>query len=160
LRSILGVVRAGIYSKVIAKILQMRDRKVADLGFGIPTLGNVIRMDNSTVAELSFEELSFEAVNGGLSGEALRLRLTEQEQWEEAESVLDGRQPRVDPDNADLEELGDGTRIYRLHEVDGTMDDLPARISRRLVKRLEAGAWVSDIVVDSYQRAGGPPIPL
>jgi len=121
-------------------------------------------MDSSQVALLTFEGL-----NGGLgedgrvivpSSEALSLRLGDQEHWEQAESVLDGRQPRVDPDNGELEELGDGIRTYRLHEVDGTIDGLPARISQRLVKRLENGIWETDIVVDSYQRGSSPPIAL
>lgn len=121
-------------------------------------------MDSSQVSLLTFE-----GVNGGPgeegrvivpSAEALCLRLSEQEHWEQAESVHDGRQPRCDPDHADLEELGDGIRTYRLHEVDGTMDDLPARISQRLVKRLEAGVWETEFVVDSYQRGSSPPIAL
>ena len=92
--------------------------------------------------------------------EALSLRLSEQEHWEQAESVQDGRQPRVDPDGADLEEIDDGIRLYRPHDVDGEMDGLPAVITQRLVKRLEAGSWRTEVVVDSYHRAGGPPIAL
>jgi hypothetical protein len=92
--------------------------------------------------------------------ETLSLRLTEQEHWQQAESVRDGRQPLIDPDGPDLEEIDHGVRQYCLHDVEGEMDGLPAVITQRLVKRMMAGIWTTEIVIDSYRRADGPPIAL
>ena len=94
------------------------------------------------------------------SGQALTLRLSEQEQWQQAESVQDGRQPRKDPDGGELEAIEDATRFYRVFEVDGELDGAPVVIAQRLVKRLEHGIWRSEVVVDSYRRSGPPSIAL
>ena len=94
------------------------------------------------------------------SGQALSLRLTEQEHWQQAESVEDGRQPRKDPDGGELEAIENATRFYRVFEVDGEMDGAPAVIAQRLVKRLEHGIWRSEVVVHSYRPSGPPSIAL
>jgi len=89
--------------------------------------------------------------------EALNFRLTQQEHWEQATAVHDGRQPRIDPDGAELERLDEGLRIYGLHEAYGTMDGRQALLSQRLVKSLSAtGVWESELVVEYYQHVDGP----
>ena len=67
--------------------------------------------------------------------------------------MRDGRQPRIDPEGAELQQLDEGLRIYRSHEVPGTMDGRPAILSQRLVKRLENGCWESEIEVEAYSYA-------
>jgi hypothetical protein len=90
--------------------------------------------------------------------EALGFRLAQQEHWRQAAAVGDGRQLRIDPDGAELEQLGDRVRIYRLHEAYGRIDGHAAILTQRLVKRLTPdGAWESELVVDSYQHIGGAP---
>lgn len=90
---------------------------------------------------------------------ALSFRLAQQEHWRQADGVRDGRQSHVDPHGAELEELGDRVRVYRLHEAHGRIDGRQAVITQRLVKRLGPdGIWESDLVVDSYQHVGGPDV--
>jgi len=127
-------------------------------------------MESQRIAVVQSFTVGLAGVRGGLdedgavivadTAHALSLRLTAQEHWEQAASVRDGLQPRIDPDYGDLEQLDEGVRSYRLHECEGTMDGLPALVSRRLVKRLVAGAWETEVVVDSYKRSGGPQIAL
>lgn len=54
-----------------------------------------------------------------LGAAALRRRLEEQQHWRQAQAVRDGRQPLVDPDRDELEQLGDGYRLYRFHGAGG-----------------------------------------
>ncbi|HUK44722.1 MAG TPA: hypothetical protein VLV28_05470 [Gaiellaceae bacterium] len=65
--------------------------------------------------------------------ERLRWRIEQQEHWRQADAVLDGRQPSVDPDLYELESLEDGLRLYT------------PRMTRagimRLCKRLVDGVW-------------------
>ena len=85
--------------------------------------------------------------------EALSFRLEQQMQWQEATAVRAGRQPQVDPDGAELEEIREGVRVYRSHEVPGLMDGRAALLTRRLVKRLENAYWESDVEVECYHYA-------
>jgi hypothetical protein len=85
--------------------------------------------------------------------EALKFRLEQQMQWQEATAVRAGRQPPVDPDGAELVGIGEGVRVYRAHEVPGTMDGRPALLTQRLVKRLENSHWESEFEVDCYRYA-------
>jgi hypothetical protein len=64
---------------------------------------------------------------------SLRRRLEQQAHWEQADAVREGRQLPIDPDGGDLEELGDGYRLYRVNRV-GTEP-------RRVCKRLVDGRW-------------------
>jgi hypothetical protein len=68
----------------------------------------------------------------------LRRRLEEQEHWRKADSVRDGRQPRVDPDKDELVMLGDDIRVYSLVRTRG-----PAR---RWCKRLVDGIWQYGVI--------------
>jgi hypothetical protein len=51
----------------------------------------------------------------------------------------------------ELEEIDEGVRIYRSHEVPGTMDGHPAILTQRLVKRLANGNWENDVDVECYR---------
>ena len=42
----------------------------------------------------------------------LQRRIEEHQHWRQAEAVRDGRQPAADPDAQELEEIGDGLRLY------------------------------------------------
>ena len=63
----------------------------------------------------------------------LRWRIEQQQHWRQAEAVLDGRQPAIDPDSEDLACVGDGIRIYsERFTADGRL---------RICKRLVDGVW-------------------
>jgi hypothetical protein len=65
--------------------------------------------------------------------EKLRWRIEQQQHWRQAQAVLDGRQPSVDPDQNDLEMFESDLRIYASRSTrDGVV---------RLCKRLVDGAW-------------------
>src|SRR5207247_10842257 len=88
-----------------------------------------------------------------VGAEALSFRFAQQANWEQAEAVRDGLQPRIDPDGSELQEIDEGLRIYRSHDVGGTIDGRPAIPSQRLVKRLAHGLWESEIEVECYRYA-------
>jgi len=91
-----------------------------------------------------------------VGAEAVTFRVAQQTHWEQAEAVGDGRQPRIDPDGIELEEIDEGIGIYRSHEVPGTMDGRPAILSQHLVKRLANGEWENDVEVDCYRYPDEP----
>lgn len=65
--------------------------------------------------------------------EELRWRIEQQQHWRQADAVLDGRQPSVDPDMNELVSLGDGIRVYsERFTTEGRL---------RLCKRLVGGLW-------------------
>lgn len=70
--------------------------------------------------------------------ETLRLRLEQQRHWSQAEAVRDGRQPRVDPDIDELEELSDGIRRYSVRRAGAG--------ARRMCKRLVDGMWQYELI--------------
>jgi hypothetical protein len=70
----------------------------------------------------------------------LSRRLEAQEHWRQATAVRTGEQPAADPDGQDIEELGDGIRLYR-READSP-------VGHRLCKRLVDGRWETSIEVD------------
>jgi len=91
-----------------------------------------------------------------VGAEAITFRVEQQAQWEQAEAVRDGTLPRIDPDGVDLAEIEEGIRIYRSHDVPGTMDGRPAILSQRLIKRLANGNWENDVEVESYRYPDAP----
>jgi hypothetical protein len=114
------------------------------------------------VARLSLErtpdQLGQQWVVERVGEEAVGFRVEQQAQWEQALAVRSGNQPPIDPDGVDLEEMDEGVRFYRSHDVPGTMDGRPATITQRLVKRLLQGYWENDIeVLEYYQRVLPPP---
>ena len=73
--------------------------------------------------------------------DSLRWRLEQQAQWRHAQAVLDGRQPSIDPDLADLTEIGEGLRLYSSRP---TRDGVA-----RLCKRLVDGVWEIGVIEEN-----------
>ena len=73
--------------------------------------------------------------------EKLRWRIEQQQHWRQAQSVLDGRQPSVDPDMEDLTSVGKDIRIYSERFTE------EGRV--RLCKRLVHGFWENGTIVES-----------
>jgi hypothetical protein len=115
----------------------------------------IVKMARVTV-ERTPDQLDQEWFIERTGAEALNFRIAQQENWEQAEAVREGRQPRIDPDGIELQDIDEGLRIYRSHEVRGTMDRRPAILSQRLVKRLANGLWESEIEVVNYRYARRP----
>ena len=70
-------------------------------------------------------------------------RIAQQQHWEQADAVRDGRQPAADPDLELLQDFGDGYRIYRAARGNGT-SGITTR--ERLTKTLVDGCWVADLL--------------
>ena len=83
----------------------------------------------------------------------LQKRIEEHQHWRQAEAVRDGRQPAADPDAQELEEIGDGLRLYGWEQQRARVAGGAAIVSLRLVKRLVDGHWERDAVPDD--RPGG-----
>ena len=72
----------------------------------------------------------------------LQTRLEDQEHWQRAEAVVRGEQPRVDPDANDLEETGDGIRLYGTREEHRRLvEGEQSLVIERMTKRLIDGSW-------------------
>ena len=63
----------------------------------------------------------------------LAVRIAQQEHWERAPAVREGRQPATDPDREQLEALGDDCRIYATHVTDGGNGTTVERFLKTLV---------------------------
>lgn len=63
----------------------------------------------------------------------LAIRIAQQEHWERAPAVREGRQPASDPDRERLEALGEGCRIYATHVTDGENVTTVERFLKTLV---------------------------
>lgn len=63
----------------------------------------------------------------------LAVRIAQQEHWELAQAVREGRQPASDPDRDQLEALGEGCRIYANHITDGEYGTTVERFLKTLV---------------------------
>jgi hypothetical protein len=74
--------------------------------------------------------------------EKLRWRIEQQEHWRQAQAVIDGRQPNIDPDLNDLTDFGAGLRVYS------------ARVTRdgviQLCKRLVDGVWEHGTIESAF----------
>jgi hypothetical protein len=84
----------------------------------------------------------------GNGARELSRRLEAQEHWRQATAVQTGEQPAADPDGQDLEELGDGIRLYRREAKAGMFNESDSRVGDRLCKRLVDGRWETSIEVD------------
>jgi hypothetical protein len=72
----------------------------------------------------------------------LQARIEQQEHWRKAPAVRRGEQPAVDPDVAELDEMGEGIRRYDVREEHREIvDGRPALVIQRLTKRLIAERW-------------------
>ena len=67
----------------------------------------------------------------------LAVRIAQQQHWELAQAVRDGRQPSSDPDGEQLEALGDGCRIYASEVTNGATGPTVERFLKTLVE----GRW-------------------
>jgi hypothetical protein len=79
----------------------------------------------------------------------LSRRLEAHEHWRQAPAVLRGEQPSTDPDAPDLEELGDGIRLYRREVQAGTVNGDSSPVTLRLCKRLVDGRWETSVETDA-----------
>ena len=75
----------------------------------------------------------------------LSKRLEAHEHWRQAPAVARGEQPATDPDAPDLEELGDGIRLYRRESEPTTNNGTTSPVGHRLCKRLVDGRWVTSM---------------
>jgi hypothetical protein len=72
----------------------------------------------------------------------LQARIEQQEHWRRAGAVRRGEQSATDPDSAELDELGDGVRLYNVREEHRQdVDGGPALVIQRLIKRLVDDRW-------------------
>jgi hypothetical protein len=78
----------------------------------------------------------------------LSKRLEAQEHWRQATAVQNGEQPAADPDAQDLEELGDGIRLYGRETQSGAVNGTDSRLTLRLCKRLVEGRWETSFEID------------
>ena len=68
----------------------------------------------------------------------LAARIAQQQHWELAQAVQDGRQPASDPDGEQLEAIGDGCRIYATEVTNGPNGRTSVE---RFLKTLVDGSW-------------------
>lgn len=78
--------------------------------------------------------------------DVLRRRIEEQEHWRQAAAVQAGRQAHVDPDRAELQELGQGVRLYGVEQRHEVADGYRALVTWRVCKRLREGYWERDLI--------------
>jgi len=72
----------------------------------------------------------------------LQTRLAHQEHWQQAAAVRRGDQPKADPDVWELEEIGEGIRLYSVREEQQRIvEGAEALVTTRMTKRLVDGWW-------------------
>jgi hypothetical protein len=87
--------------------------------------------------------------------QTLRDRLEQQEHWRQAEAVAHGQQPATDPDSSDLDELGDGVRLYGVREEHRqVVDGQPVLVIQRMTKHLVDGRWETVYEVERTRPLG------
>ena len=84
--------------------------------------------------------------------ELIRQRIEQHEHWRPAEAVVEGTQSPVDPDRDELEELGNGTRIYGLQQRHEIVEGTHALTTYRLQKRIVSGHWERELIVENVQQ--------
>lgn len=83
----------------------------------------------------------------------LRAWFEQQEHWRQAPAVQRGEQPAADPDAWELEELGEGLRLYNVREEQRqVVEGGRAVVIQRLTKRLEDGWWQTVYEVEHIRR--------
>jgi hypothetical protein len=84
-----------------------------------------------------------------VGAQKLRVRLAHQEHWDRADAVRRGDQTRHDPDALELEEIGDGLRLYSIREEHRRIVDGRAElVTTRMTKRLLDGRWETRFEVE------------
>lgn len=84
----------------------------------------------------------------------LKRRIEQQEHWQQAPSVREGRQPRVDPDHAALSGLGHGVRLYGTEQQHEVVDGRRSLVTLRVCKRLVHGWWEHDLIRENVKLFG------
>jgi len=75
----------------------------------------------------------------------LHWRIEQHQHWRQAQSVLDGRQPSVDPDLETLETFGDDLRVYKPRVRGGEVV--------QVCKRLVDGVWENVTIETPVERS-------
>ena len=68
-------------------------------------------------------------------------RIAQQRHWAQAEAVIDGRNPAVDPDAHRLTAMHPGLRVYDTEMLPTIVDGRPATLTRVFCKELRDGEW-------------------
>jgi len=79
---------------------------------------------------------------------ALTDRIEQQQHWEQAEAVRDGRQPACDPDADELTSLRDGIRVYGTRRTTTYAGGVSRLVTQVFCKRLVDGWWEGHVVED------------
>jgi len=78
----------------------------------------------------------------GNGAKALSARLEQQEHWRQAHAVARGEQSATDPDAWELDELGDGVRLYSTREEHRqVVDGQAVLVIQRMTKHLVDDRW-------------------
>ena len=84
---------------------------------------------------------------------ALRDRIEQRQQWQEAAAVADGNQPRSDPDGDRLESFDGTTRRYHPEQKIEYVDGKRMLVTSRTFKHLIDGSWETEVVVEGAEPA-------
>jgi hypothetical protein len=68
-------------------------------------------------------------------------RIAQQRHWAQADAVIEGSNPAVDPDAHRLTEMRPGLRIYDTEVLRTILDGRPATLTRVFCKELRDGEW-------------------
>ena len=70
-------------------------------------------------------------------------RIAQQRHWAQADAVIAGRSPAVDPDAHRLTRMSPGLRVYNTEVMRTLVEGRPATLTRVFCKRLVDGDWQS-----------------
>jgi hypothetical protein len=87
--------------------------------------------------------------------EELRKRIEEQRHWRRAAAVRDGRQPATDPDQFELEEIGEDVRYYGREQQRTAVAGRPVLVTFRMTKTLVDGSWETSLARESVRYLDG-----
>ncbi len=87
---------------------------------------------------------------------ALKERIEQRLQWQEAAAVADGRQPAADPDAAKLESFEGDVRRYHAETKVELVDGEHKLVTSRMVKSIVDGAWQVEVLVEHVEAAPTP----
>jgi hypothetical protein len=68
-------------------------------------------------------------------------RIAQHRHWAQADGVVDGRNPAVDPDAHRLTEMRNGVRVYDAEVLPTIVEGRPATLTRVFCKELVDGEW-------------------
>jgi hypothetical protein len=84
---------------------------------------------------------------------ALKERIEQRMQWQEARAVAEGRQPKTDPDTERLVSFDDGVRCYEPEQRIEVHDGVRKLVTSRTFKRVVDGEWTTEVVVERVDAA-------